>query len=100
MARRISIAFLIINSIQLKAQEPNPRFNVLSFYKARDDQARISFVREAHIWFTEMSEKYQFNYHSADNWGHLNLKFLSNYQVVIFLDARPDSIDQRAAFRQ
>lgn len=30
----------------------------------------------------------------------MNSKFLSGYQVVIFLDTRPDSVSQRTAFRE
>lgn len=100
MQWRTSLVILIIYSIQLRAQNASSRFNVISFYNAKEDQAHNSFDREANVWFTEMSEKYQFNYESTDNWDNLNLQLLSNYQVVIFLDGRPDSINQRAAFRQ
>jgi hypothetical protein len=33
-------------------------------------------------------------------WNNLNPDFLSHYQVVIFLDTRPDTPDQRASFEQ
>lgn len=45
-----------------------------------------------------MAAKYNFKYDSTNDWNNLNKKFLSAYQVVIFLDTRPDSLPQRKAF--
>ena len=47
-----------------------------------------------------MAEKYDFQYDSTNNWDNMNDDFLSRYQVVIFLDTRPDSAYQREAFRR
>ncbi len=82
------------------AQRQSPAFRVIAFYTARNDQAHISFVHEANKWFPEISAKYNFTYDSTNNWNNLNLQFLSKYQVVIFLDTRPDSLPQREAFQQ
>ena len=76
-----------------------PAFNVISFSTAKNDQAHISFVHEAHRWFTKMSKRHHFNYDSTTNWNNLDTAFLSRYQVVIFLDTRPESADQRNAFQ-
>ncbi|MEO6316467.1 MAG: ThuA domain-containing protein [Chitinophagaceae bacterium] len=81
------------------AQKSKP-FKVIAFYTAKEDQAHISFVHEANKWFPAMAEKYNFLYDSTNNWNNLNQKFLSNYQVVIFLDTRPDLPDQRKAFQE
>jgi hypothetical protein len=75
-----------------------PRFKVIAFYSAKNDKAHISFVHEANRWFPEIALKYNFTYDSTNNWDNLNTGFLSDYQVVIFLDSRPDSSDQRIAF--
>ena len=90
------IAF-IFSSLSLIAQN---RFSVISFYTAKNDPAHISFVHEANDWFTKMSSKYNFNYDSTNNWNNLNDTFLSRYQIVIFLDTRPDSLTQRLAFQR
>ena len=82
------------------AQKPNPKFNVVAFYTAKNDQAHISFVHEANRWFPAMASKYNFHYDSTNNWNNLNAEFLSQYQVVIFLDTRPDSLPQRKAFEK
>ena len=76
------------------------KFKVVAFYTAKNDLAHISFVHEANKWFPEMGKRYQFSYDSTNNWNNLNEKFLSEYQVVIFLDTRPDSSYQRIAFEE
>ena len=81
----------------IKANTPRP-FNVVAFYTAENDRAHISFVKEANIWFAEMSEEYGFSYHSTDDWTNLNPDFLSKYHIVIFLDTRPEKPNQRLAF--
>jgi hypothetical protein len=74
-------------------------FRVIAFYTARNDQAHISFVHEANRWFPRMAAAHHFTYDSTKNWNDLNPEFLSHYQVVVFLDTRPDSPAQREAFR-
>jgi len=84
----------------LVAQKGAPKFKVIAFYTARVDQAHISFVHEANKWFPAMAAKYHFSYDSTNDWNNLNAAFLSRYQVVLFLDTRPESPDQRVAFQQ
>jgi len=73
---------------------------VIAFYTAKSDLAHISYVHEANIWFPEMAKKYNFTYDSTKNWANLNAEFLSHYQVVLFLDTRPEAPEQRAAFQK
>ena len=75
-------------------------FHVIAFYTARQDAAHISFVHEANRWFPVMADKYGFQYDSTNDWNNLNAAFLSRYEVVIFLDTRPEDSLQRAVFRQ
>ncbi len=82
----------------VNAQQDNAKFHVIAFYTAREDLAHISFVHEANKWFSEMALTYKFAYDSTNNWDNLNAAFLSHYQVVLFLDTRPDSAAQRDAF--
>lgn len=88
--------FFICSSIY--SQRSSPLFKVIGFYTAKNDRAHISFVHEANKWFTEKARQYDFIYDSTNNWDNLNATFLSAYQVVIFLDTRPDSLPQRQAF--
>jgi uncharacterized protein len=80
-------------------QEPNPKFKVIAFYTAKEDLAHISFVHEANRWFPEIAAKYHFEYDSTNNWNNLNPEFLSQYQIVVFLDTRPEEKGQRDAFK-
>jgi uncharacterized protein len=77
----------------------NNNFRVIGFYTAKNDQAHISFVREANKWFSQMGLKHNFIYDSTDNWNNLNAGFLNRYKVVIFLDTRPELTGQRDAFK-
>ena len=60
--------------------------------------AHVSYVKEANQWFPEMAKKYHFEYDTTSNWGNMNTNFLSKYQVVLFLDTRPEDSTQRKAF--
>jgi hypothetical protein len=78
--------------------QSNPKFKAIAFFTARNDQAHISFVNEANPWFSEVARKNNFQYDTTSNWSNLNEQFLANYKVVIFLDTRPESPEQRKAF--
>jgi hypothetical protein len=79
---------------------PKKKFKVIAFYTAKSDLAHISFVHEANLWFPKMAKEYNFEYDSTSNWENLNEKFLANYQVVLFLDTRPEKKEQREAFQK
>ena len=93
----VILGFLLI-SIVLFAGERKPKFRVIGFYTGRNDPAHISFVYEANKWLAETAQKYHFSYVSTTNWDSLNLKFLAKYDVVLFLDTRPEKGEQRIAF--
>jgi len=76
-----------------------PKFRVVAFYTGKDDLAHVSFVREANRWFSEAARRNNFSYEATTDWSRLNADFLADYQVVLFLDTRPENPAQRAAFR-
>lgn len=84
----------------LRAQHAKTEFKVIAFYSARHDAAHISFVEEANRWFTQMGEIYGFTYDSTNDWSKMHDALLARYQVVVFLDARPDSLPARMAFQR
>jgi hypothetical protein len=92
-----SLCFCFFN---VKAQSSAPKFKVIAFYTGKNDLAHISFVHEANKWFPKMAAKYNFTYDSTTNWNDLNAEFLSHYQVVLFLDTRPEVPAQREAFQK
>ncbi|MEQ9443585.1 MAG: ThuA domain-containing protein [Cyclobacteriaceae bacterium] len=85
---------------RLWAQSNSAEFNVLAFYTAKNDQAHISFVQEANRWFARMGTKHHFRYEATDQWDSLRTDVLSQFQVVVFLDTRPEDPTQRKAFQQ
>jgi len=96
---KVVLMLLVISFSSAHAQDKS-RFNVIAFYTAKNDLAHISFVHEANRWFPQIAKQYHFNYDSTSNWNNLNPQFLSHYQVVIFLDTRPEDPAQREAFQQ
>jgi uncharacterized protein len=94
------IVCCFLSLLAVAQKMPAVKFKVIAFYTAKEDPAHISFVHEANRWFPAMAEKYHFTYDSTNNWNNLNDSFLSHYQVVIFLDTRPDSLPQRMAFEK
>ncbi|WP_315822362.1 ThuA domain-containing protein [Paraflavitalea speifideaquila] len=80
--------------------EQTAPFKVIGFYTAKSDQAHISYVHEANKWLARVATENNFVYDSTNDWNKLNTSLLAQYQVVLFLDTRPDSAAQRTAFQQ
>jgi uncharacterized protein len=95
----IIIAFvLVVFASPSFAQKSD--FRVIAFYTGENDQAHISFVHEANEWFLKMAKQFHFSYDSTKNWNNLNTDFLRRYDIVVFLDTRPQDAAQRIAFEQ
>lgn len=90
---------LISGCSALNASHSEPKFKVIAFFTGKQDQAHISFLHEAERWFPAMAAKYSFSFDTTSNWQNLKSDFLSKYQVVVFLDTRPEKPAQRAAFQ-
>ncbi|WP_460636353.1 ThuA domain-containing protein [Larkinella harenae] len=93
------LAVFFLLALNLLAQN-RPSFKVIAFYTGQNDRAHISYVHEANRWFPKIAAQYNFTYDSTSNWANLNADFLAQYQVVVFLDTRPEAPEQRAAFQQ
>jgi hypothetical protein len=93
-------AALLFAFLTGEAQSPAPPFKVIAFYPDKTEQAHMSFVHEANAWFEKMANQSNFTFVSTTNWGQLNDEVLTQYQVVLFLDARPENPVQREAFRR
>lgn len=97
----ISLLFVFFYfPVLLHAQPAKPKFRVIAFYTGINDKAHVSYVHEANRWFPKMAMKYDFAYDSTSNWDNLNAAFLKKYQVVLFLDTRPEKPEQRKAFEE
>ena len=51
-------------------------------------------------WFPETGREHEFGYESTTDWRRLNTEALKAYQVVVFLDTRPDDPAEREAFKR
>ncbi|MRX70378.1 Trehalose utilisation [Flavobacterium resistens] len=96
----LAALFLICLTGFSQHKKEKTKFKVIAFYTGKNDQAHISFVHEANKWFPKIAEENHFVYDSTSNWDNLNAKFLANYQVVLFLDTRPETPSQREAFQK
>ena len=91
---------LLLSGFPVQALDRSAVFNVIAFYTGLNDQAHISFVREANRWFPRMATQWNFTYRSTTNWADLNDQVLAGCQVVLFLDTRPEAAPQREAFKR
>jgi hypothetical protein len=98
--RFVVLISAILGCFTLQAQTSAPAFKGLAFYTGKNDQAHISFVREANRWFAMQASHSKFSYDSTTNWAELNDQTLARYQIVLFLDTRPEDLMQREAFRK
>lgn len=73
---------------------------ILAFHSSTQDLAHVSFVADAHTWFTRISQKQHFSYESTTDWNHLLSANLDEYAVIIFLDSRPENPEHRLAFER
>jgi len=94
------ISFCFFYPPELYPRNVAPKFKVIAFYTGKNDQAHISFLKEALKWFPEIAKENKFSFNSTSDWTNMNAEFLSDYNVVVFLDTRPDKPDQREAFRK
>jgi uncharacterized protein len=96
----VVVCLACVFSLNVAAQTNAPKYRVLAFYTGKDETAHISFLEEANRWFPRMAVQRGFSFESTTNWQNLNLKFLAKYQVVVFLDTRPEAPAQREAFQK
>ena len=99
---RISYVLLLLALVcfDVTAQKDHQKFTIVAFYTGKNDKAHVSFVHEANKWFSELAAKNKFAYDSTNDWTNMNPDFLAKYNVVMFLDTRPEKPDQRIAFEQ
>lgn len=96
------VACLCLSSVpaqgKAESQAAAP-FKVVAFYSGTFDAAHIDFVKEANQWFPTAAAQNGFTYTSTNNWNNLNASYLSQFQVVLFLDDMPQTASQKAAFQ-
>lgn len=96
----LAVVLSLLSGTYPAFSQQKPTIKVVAFFTGKNDQAHISFVGEAHKRLPQLGEKNGFTYDSTSNWDNLNAAYLSKYQVVLFLDTRPEKPEQRAAFQK
>ena len=97
--RSISLGLLILAGAA-SAAVTDPKYHVLVFCPNSGDSGHDSYMREFKKWFPGVAEKLQFQFDTTKNWSDCNYAKLSKYQVVMFLDNRPEGATQRADFQK
>jgi hypothetical protein len=100
LGKALSIVALVCCCVGIGAAPAKPRFRAIAFFTGKKDDAHISFLREAVRWFPEMAARSNFAFDTTSDWRNLNAAYLGKYQVVVFLDTRPEDSAQRAAFQR
>ncbi|MBS1526508.1 MAG: ThuA domain-containing protein [Bacteroidetes bacterium] len=101
LVKKLLTLAIVIVAFDSSAQTARHKtFHVIAFYHLYHDLAHISFVHDANKFFPEMAKKYNFTYDTTQDWNNLNAQFLAKYQVVLFLDSRPEKPEQRKAFEE
>jgi uncharacterized protein len=75
-------------------------FKVLAFYSTNVEPDHVMFAEEALKFFSEISAKDNFTIDSTTNWDDLNDSNLKKYAVVVWLNDRPSTAEQRRAFQK
>lgn len=94
------LCYYLLSVSNTYAESINPTFQVLAFYTAKNDKAHISYVAEALKWFPEIAKENNFGFTATSDWDNMNSDFLSAYQLIVFLDTRPELPAQRQAFEK
>jgi uncharacterized protein len=97
---RALVALLALACAHPVRRGSEPSFRVLAFFTGKQDQAHISFLGEAVQWFPAQAAAHGFAFDTTSDWSRLDDSVLAGYQVVVFLDTRPEDRAQRAAFRR
>jgi hypothetical protein len=94
-----ALLILLISFFSCRLFESNLSGYCFFFTAKKKNQAHISFVGEgAFVVLQLWTRSIIFVYDTTSNWANLNTEFLSRYQVVLFLDTRPEIEAQRLAF--
>lgn len=88
------ILFLFFNISIVQAQK---NVHVLAFYTGVNDMAHVSFVKEANQF---LSSQERFKYDSTNDWNKMTYDTLIKYNVILFLDTRPEKEEHRLAFQK
>jgi hypothetical protein len=94
------VLFAVLCQCSTQSGNKQKPLKVLAFFTAEEDKAHITFVHEANKWFAHRASSAGFRYDSTNNWSDLNSEKINDYDLLVFLDTRPEAPEQRAAFEK
>jgi hypothetical protein len=100
MKRIFGTILPLLCALVVTAQEKTGEWHVLAFYSAGNDLAHISFVNEAKSWFAAKGREIGYCFETTSDWSKLNYDAVRAYDLIIFLDSRPEEPVQRESFRR
>lgn len=100
MRKRNLLIWVMIFWLATVSYAQQPKFKVLAFYSEKVEMDHVLFARDALYFLKLLASQHQFTFDATTDWDHLNDTFLSNYQVVVWLNDSPVTDSQRAAFER
>jgi uncharacterized protein len=95
---RILIIFVMSTlSVAAHAQQ-KPAFRVLAFYSENVEHDHVEFAHQAIRFYSSTARRDHFEFASTTNWDELNSENLVHYQLIVWLDDFPHTLQQRVAF--
>ena len=95
----ICLGLFVLVTIFAQAQTSRKK-HIVAFFTGREDLAHISFLQEAVPYFKDLSTRNDFSFDTTSNWSNLNEDYLKSCDLILFLDTRPDNVQQRLAFER
>lgn len=77
---------------------PGPRFRVLALYSTHVEDDHVDFARQAITFFLRQADKDNYTVDTTSDWGQLNSRKITNYQILIWLDDFPKTQSERLSF--
>ncbi|MES3017814.1 MAG: ThuA domain-containing protein [Bacteroidota bacterium] len=100
LVRLICLTVFITAGMSVFAQEQKPQFKVVAFYTTNVEMDHANFANDALYFFKLIAGQQNFTFDATTDWSNMNDDFLSNYQIVIWLNNSPGGADQQAAFQR
>ena len=89
---------LFINSYAYA--QKGAEFKVIAFYSTKTDAEHVNFSNDIRVFLKNLSIEKKFTFDATSDWTDLNENFLSNYQVVIWINDFPRTEQQRRVFQK
>jgi formylglycine-generating enzyme required for sulfatase activity len=96
----VKILFPILILVGNKAFAQKPDFKVIAFYSNKVESDHVDFSNDARAFFKNLAAENNFTFDVTSDWTNCNDAYLSNYQVVVWLNDFPHDQPQRDSFRK